>query len=503
MALVEDILAGPQALLVLISVVAGYIVFCLISNAFDPLRGIPGPATGRFTVFWYFRQIYSGNFHHANIALHQKHGDIVRIAPNMYSIDSPDAAKQIYGHGAQFLKTDWYSAWSVPAIDRLNLFALRDAKAHAAAKRQFAGYYSMSSMVHYEEYVDECVGQFCQRLEAASKKKERMDMGVWLQYYAFDVITNITFGKPFGFMDKGVDINRMMEKLDLLNFYSALAGLFPSLHLMIIRLGNSPAQGLSDYIASLVSERKASKKPEKKENQTEDFLDKYLTAHRQDSDKFTTMHVILGCNQNIFAGSDTTAIALSSILFHLSNNPACIATLRKEIDAAANEQRISNPITFAQSQGLPYLQAVIKESLRINPAVGLPLLRVVPAGGAVICDRFFPEGTAVGINPWVAHHNTSVFGNDAHLFRPERWLDGGKDPHAMDRYFMPFGLGSRTCIGKNISLLEIAKLVPQLVRRFDFEVDTQQEMLQGENHWFVKPKGFEAVPRELAVHVEL
>jgi cytochrome P450 len=198
----------------------------------------------------------------------------------------------------------------------------------------------------------------------------------------------------------------MIAKLDQSNLYSALLGLFPSAHALIVRFAESPAQVMIDYIKDLISQEKANSKAAKGDNpihdndddnnpaRTEAFLCKFLTAHDRDPSSFTSTHLLFGCVQNIFAGSDTTAIALSSIIFHLTRNPACLAKLRGEIHAAATEGTISEPITFAQSQSLPYLQAVIKEALRINPAVGLPLVRVVPAGGAVLCGEIFPEGVS-------------------------------------------------------------------------------------------------------------
>ena len=70
--------------------------------------------------------------------------------------------------------------------------------------------------------------------------------------------------------------------------------------------------------------------------------------------------------------------------------------------------------------------------------------------------------TVVGINSWVAHRNSHVFGADVDKFIPERWLVDDEQYKRMDRYFMAFGMGSRICIGKNISLMEMAKIIPQL-----------------------------------------
>lgn len=56
----------------------------------------------------------------------------------------------------------------------------------------------------------------------------------------------------------------------------------------------------------------------------------------------------------------------------------------------------------------------------------------------------------------------------------------------MERYYLPFGLGTRTCIGKNISILEMTKVIPELVKRYNFEpIDCE---MQYTNHWFVKQR---------------
>jgi cytochrome P450 len=151
-------------------------------------------------------------------------------------------------------------------------------------------------------------------------------------------------------------------------------------------------------------------------------------------------------------------------------------------------------VSFKEGQELQYLQAVIKEALRIHPATGLPLVRIVPPSGTNLAGRAFPPDATVGINPWVAHRNQSVYGPDADNWRPERWLEikeqgrGGE----IENYSMAFGLGSRTCIGKNISLLEMSKVVPQLLRKFDFVLDESlwNKEWTSRSRWFTKQVDF-------------
>jgi cytochrome P450 len=127
---------------------------------------------------------------------------------------------------------------------------------------------------------------------------------------------------------------------------------------------------------------------------TMDFLSKFVQKHSADPSVFTTYHVLSGCVSNMVAGSDTTFISLSAILYYVLHNPGVLRRLRDEVDRHCPQNRASPHVTFAQSQSMPYLQAVIKEALRMHPATGLPLERVVPEGGGTISGVFFPEGAS-------------------------------------------------------------------------------------------------------------
>lgn len=168
-------------------------------------------------------------------------------------------------------------------------------------------------------------------------------------------------------------------------------------------------------------------------------------------------------------------------------NPQAYHRLQKEVDQADAEGRLSSSVTFAESNELPYLIAVTKEAMRIHPSVGLSMPRVTPLSGATICGEFIPSGVTVGCNPYVMHRNI-CFGADADVFRPERWLDE-KYAKEMDKALLTFGYGSRSCIGKNISLMEIQKLVPQLLRYYEFELCHPEKEWKTTNTWFIKQDG--------------
>lgn len=123
----------------------------------------------------------------------------------------------------------------------------------------------------------------------------------------------------------------------------------------------------------------------------------------------------------------------------------------------------------------------------MHPGVGFPLERFVPAEGAVICGRHLPGGTNISMSAPTLHYNKSIFGVDANEFRPERWLEATPDQlKNMDRSFLAFGYGARTCIGKNISIMEMGKFVPQVLRHFHIEWASEKPEWETHAAWFWK-----------------
>ena len=244
-----------------------------------------------------------------------------------------------------------------------------------------------------------------------------------------------------------------------------------------------------------------------------DFLSRFLEAKDSSPNVIDDAQVFSYTVSNVNAGSDTTAISLRAILYYTLKSYRVKRNLLRELREALGTGNISIPVSWKQSQGLPYLDAVVKEALRLHPAVGLLLERIVPEGGLQLPNGpFLPPGTIVGANPWIIHRH-SIFGSKVNEFIPERWLRGHEEPEIefqkrrqnMVRSTLTFGAGPRTCIGKNISLLEIYKLIPSMLLTYDvclllypfccYAVDNRQIELKDPNAewevtnaWFVRQK---------------
>lgn len=178
-------------------------------------------------------------------------------------------------------------------------------------------------------------------------------------------------------------------------------------------------------------------------------------------------------------------------MYHLMKDQSKMQRAVEEIDAAWTDGKLSDPITDREARAhLPYMNAAIKEALRMHPAVGMLLERVVPVGGAIICGKQIPSGTIVGINPWVVHYDPEVF-PEPETFRPERWLkEVNSEAHftLMERSFFAFGAGSRVCLGRHLSMIEMRKIVPQLLRKFEIRLQDSEAEWHVHTAWFTPQK---------------
>ena len=183
----------------------------------------------------------------------------------------------------------------------------------------------------------------------------------------------------------------------------------------------------------------------------------------------------------LVAGSDTTATALRAALLFVATSPPTIARLRRDMSAAGvtpagTSRSTSTVIGNAHARSIPYLMAVIKESLRLHPPVVGALEKMAGAAGDTLPDgRRIPPGTRIQVSTWALLRDKEVFGADADVFRPERWLEGeagDKDSakrRAMDRSAeMVFSAGRFICMGRDIALTQLLKVISEVSRSQTF-----------------------------------
>lgn len=105
--------------------------------------------------------------------------------------------------------------------------------------------------------------------------------------------------------------------------------------------------------------------------------------------------------------------------------------------------------------------------MRVFPTPTWPIERKVPSGGVEISGTFFPEGTSVGCMPSAVHFNPRAFGEDAEVFRPERWLEADAQTlRAMEAAHLGFSRGRRVCLGQHIAVMKMKTVVAVIFMTF-------------------------------------
>lgn len=135
----------------------------------------------------------------------------------------------------------------------------------------------------------------------------------------------------------------------------------------------------------VLSERRKSRNVDRR-----DLLSRLFKVQKEHPE-FDDLDLQVTITVNIFAGSDTTSIALRAVLYYLTTSPRCYSKLLEEIDEAARSGHLAKKSTLAEAQNLPYLQACIKEAMRLHPSLGTQHTRYVPKGGVNIAGTYLPE----------------------------------------------------------------------------------------------------------------
>ncbi|KAK4670011.1 uncharacterized protein QC763_207920 [Podospora pseudopauciseta] len=459
------------------------------------LRQIPGPFLASFSNLWKLRATWNQNMHRENVRVHEDYGPIVRIGPNHVSVSDAESMQTIYGVKNVFPKSGFYPLAEAVYKGKFlpTLFTTTSNDYHAKLKRGSARAFSMDVVIGLEEYVNKCISVLLQRVRDVSHNgKKPLDPVAWMQYFAFDVLGEINFSKDLGFLEAGADKDGIIAAIGQILGYVSLIGQVPQVHKFLLGnplLAKIPAVEKTNQVLQFslqqIQERQKNPVPRK------DILTQLLDTHHNDPSALSFEEIVAITTTNVIAGSDTTAVSLSSVIYHLHKYPAAKARLIEEIDSVA--AKLDGIITYAEAIKLPYLTAVINEAMRIHPATGFILERIVPKGGVTLHGVYLPAGTVVGVNSWVLHRNKDIFGEDVHSFRPERWVDGDEGKiKEMKRNLFTFGYGPRSCIGKNISILEMWKVVFELYRHFDITLASDKEWTVN-GTWFTAQSNIEAV----------
>ncbi|KAI0455247.1 cytochrome P450 [Xylaria acuta] len=450
------------------------------------LRHIKGPVLYKITGIPHALAILSGGSHNWYNKLNQKYGQLVVVGPNMVITSSPDLWAHINTHFG-YTKSKWYYRNSRFDWRHDNLFTLTANEEHHERRKQMVRGYSGAENLTLEADIEACVVKLLRLIRSRyAGQGKAMDLAQKTQFFTLDAISTIGFGKCYNLLNTDSDPNEYLKSThDGLWLGNIQVGLNLWWVNWIPFVGPKPGLDvettkgfykMTALNAAMVEAREKEFHEQKKSGVVPraDMLTSFMRNGLLGS--ILKIENVL----QIVAGSDTTAGSLRGVCLYLMTNPRVYKKLQAEIDEAVGSGMAPPApeiIKPSQAKELIYLQAVIKEAMRVFSPVNNPLARDTPPEGDTVTidgeEIYLPGGVSIAPSFKAMHRNRNVYGKDAdvEVFRPERWLEE-KDEKTLEamkqEHNLMFGHGPWLCLGKAIALRQLGVVVFELFRNFDW-----------------------------------
>lgn len=433
-------------------------------------------------------------------------GQKVRLTPNTVSFQSAQALRDILGFKSNVQRSKNYELYQQNETD-INTLNTSDVALHHKKRRILNLIFTEKSIRAAGVFIQKHVDRWNELLTNDEGKNwsQPRNISEWTDYLVFDILCDLCFGRSLDIKEPGENRFRDIPKA----IQSLMKDIYPVMLIKflrrragtnIVKLTRSPWVGLlmwlkpkglnrllnmltpSDvkaYFAFLDESIAARSKAE----QVSEQLSKDGKEVRQDMFHFIFQAVDPDTGKRAYsprelwsevgllvgAGSDTTAVTLSSFFFYIVRNPTLYGKLVKEIRSTFNsaEEIVSGP----KLSSCKYLRACIDETLRISPVVTSGLYRTVLPGGQNINGEFYPAGITVTTSGWSSGRSDEY--GDPNVYRPERWIvneEAGvtaEDVARISTYMRPFSAGWSNCVGQNLAILEMLLIIARTLFRLD------------------------------------
>ncbi|KAI1122552.1 cytochrome P450 [Nemania abortiva] len=457
------------------------------------LRHIKGPFICRVSGIPHMLAILSGDCHNWYSECNQKYGQITVVSPTVLLTSSPDLWTRMNTHPG-YTKSKWYYRavrfdWRID-----NVFTQMDNEKHDVRRRQMIRGYSGAENLTLDADIESCVVKLLNLVRSRYVGRRKMDFAQKMSFYTLDVISTIGFGKTYDLLDKDEDPNEYVKSnhvgLELCNKQVALGSWWINRIPFLgpkTNLDPDTTKGfykMTALNAAMVEAREREFNDQKALGVVPraDMLTSFM-RNGISGDDLKAENIL-----QVIAASDTTAGAIRVIFLYIVTNPRVYKILQAEIDDTVRSgiaPRTPEIIKYTQAKELRYLQAVIKEAMRISPPINNPLARDIPPEGDTVvidgCEIYLPSGVSIIPSFKAMQRNKSVYGDtDVDVFRPERWLEETDQEklEAMNHtYNLAFGHGRWLCLGKAIALRQLGIVIFELFRNFDWTI------VSPENPW--------------------
>ncbi|QSS51851.1 cytochrome P450 monooxygenase, nitrosative stress-induced transcript [Histoplasma capsulatum var. duboisii H88] len=457
----------------------------------------PGPKLAKFTSLWLrWHELRDGILNTTHRA-HRNYGPIVQLSPKMISFCHPDAIKDIYTGprgGLDAIDLVWFfERYGSP-----NVVSTVDAELHLIRRKNVAGLYSspVAASPAFQAHIKTTIDTLMNEIEAEAGSEQPLswtvDVFPMMRWLAADIMIGLTYGheKPLNLLsnpDSRAQLNELLTPtLELVA--SPLMTAFQWLPLPIVKLLSpliNPGSKLTTFGMSLVQESLKSLPLQSKDDdgrKANTHLQHLLCLFKKDGPSLAIPNINYIASDTLdhfSGGTTTTADFLSALLYHLSlpENKHHQDKLRQELRTVSNGScpaSSTEHIPLSQLQALPYLNGVLRETLRISPPIPFSLPRVVKTKDqdVTVMGLKINPGTIISIQPHTLHRDPDTFPNPD-VWDPERWQVPITSPahRQMQRMLMPFGYGQRMCTGINVAWAIMRQVTASIYREYETSLD--------------------------------
>ncbi|KAL4951186.1 cytochrome P450 [Aspergillus filifer] len=427
---------------------AGVFTSTLVYRAFFHRLGrFPGPFAARLSGAYKVYLARNLRQYQEVRSLHRQYGDIVRVGPSELSLANPAAIKKVHWPQATPRKSPTYDQ----QYPRVSLVTTRDTQQHTQLRKIWDRGFNTRALKDYSCRVQKHAVRLSDVLD--SSLDQSIDITRWMNYYIFDVMGDLAFGKSFDMLlDKRDNylLSVMHKHMGTFALIGSLTWALP----LLVRIPLLNRQ--NNQFWKFVSDQNPPDTPDVFHWILQGFGDRVNT-------KEGLMDLEAEAQLVIIAGSDTTSSASIYAIFELLNHPDQIEKLRAEFKQYINKNL--SEIAPEDLAALPHLNAVINETLRLHPPVISGIQRQVPPSGLQIAETFIPGDTIIQIPFYTLFRDERCF-HDPDSFIPERWTD--KPELTIDSsIFVPFNHGTHACVGKQLALMELRWVLTMVVTQYD------------------------------------
>ncbi|CZR66373.1 uncharacterized protein PAC_16274 [Phialocephala subalpina] len=432
---------------------------------FHPLSGIPGPFFASFTSLWLVLHDRTLKRHVLDMALHKKYGPIVRVSYDNVMLSSVAASKVIYSPNGDYNKSDYYMALGPDqqTEERMSLLSETNMPRFRMIKRVTGPVLTLAAVKKYERLCDPVLERYVEKM--TQEQGNALDLLKWMHIVSTELLESMVFSDSDDIISSGDDAGDTQlthEDMAAKNWIVCAE-----------RSEHGKPEVFQETFSRRIKERTTSLEYQK----TSDFFTDVIKLHDTRPD-FRTSWIPLMAYLVLNAGFDTMGSTLTALIIQVARNPRVKEKIQQELLAAKQAGKLTSPIpTYDECAALPYLTATAVESMRLHASIGFVLERVVPDGGVTFEGRFLPAGTKVGCNPRVIHRDKGIYGADADVFNPDRYLNASAEQkREMEAVSLRWGGGIRKCPGDKMAMVAMAKFMTVFFGEFDVELLEEPEL---------------------------